>query len=64
MKITYEPSINEPRYYKVVVDTLTNCDYTGDLVNRVLDALRMAGHHQDNINEAALEYVEEQEAMK
>jgi hypothetical protein len=37
---------------------------THDLVTRVLDALRMAGHHQDNINEAALEYVEEQEAMK
>ena len=64
MKITYEPSINEPRYYKVVVDTLTNCDSTSDLVCRVLDALRMAGHHQDNINSAALGYVDEQEESK
>ena len=64
MKITYEPSINEPHYYKVVVDTLTNCDSTNDLVWRVLDALRMAGHHQDNINSAALGYVDEQEESK
>jgi hypothetical protein len=64
MKITYEPSTNQQPYYKVSVDTLTNNDMTHDLVTRVLDALRMAGHHQDNINEAALEYVEEQEAMK
>lgn len=64
MKITYEPSINEPRYYKVVVDTLTNCDSTSDLVWRVLDALRMSGHNQDNINSAALEYVSEQEESK
>ena len=64
MKITYEPSTNQQPYYKVSVDTLTNNDMTYDLVTRVLDALRMAGHHQDNINKAALEYVEEQEAMK
>jgi hypothetical protein len=45
MKITYEPSINEPRYYKVVVDTLTNCDSTNDLVWLVLDALRLSLIH-------------------
>ena len=58
MKITFEPSTPEPLYTKIVVDTLTNHDTTDELVNIVLDALRFAGHDQDNIGNAAETYSE------
>jgi hypothetical protein len=58
MKITFEPSIPEPYYTKIAVDTLTNHDTTDQLVVIALDALRFAGHDQSNINLAAENYAE------
>jgi hypothetical protein len=59
MKITFEPSIPEPLYQKFIVDTLTNNDTTPELVDAVLNALRFAGHDQNNINLAAENYAED-----
>lgn len=59
MKITFEPTMPEPYYQKFTVDTLTDDDITCDLVETLLNALRFAGHDQNNINLAAENYVEQ-----
>lgn len=59
MKITFEPTMPEPYYQKFTVDTLTDDDITFDLVETLLNALRFAGHDQNNINLAAENYVEQ-----
>lgn len=58
MKITFEPSTTAPFYQKFIVDTLTNNDTTPELVETVLNAIRFAGHDQNNINLAAENYAE------
>jgi hypothetical protein len=58
MKITFEPSTPESLYTKFFVDTLTNYDTTDQLVVILLDAIRFAGHDQDNINNAAENYAD------
>lgn len=62
MKITIEPSKPEQNYHAVSIDTLTNEDSTGELVESAYRALVAAGHHPSNVIESFREVADEQES--
>lgn len=64
MKITIAPSIPEPGWTTVTIDTMTNEDSTTDLTFAALAAIVASGHDKNNTAEAAEVWAEENKSTK